>query len=573
MSSTDYPYLVRAERFVDDVLSGRSKQCKWIKRACERYRRDVARIPDDVWPYTFDLDKAERAIRFMTRFKHVKGKWAREKQNFDPADWQCFFYANVFGWVRKSDGMRRFRRVRLYVPRKNGKSMMVAPLALYMLAADGEPGAEVYSGATSEKQAWEVFGPAKKMAEEKPEFRSHFGVQVNAKSLTIAGTLSKLEPLIGKPGDGASPHCSITDEYHEHDTDDQLATMETGMGARSQPLSIIVSTAGDNLAGPCRDDWQTCEKVLEQVFDDEELFAMIFTVDDPEQWTTDEALQMANPNFGVSKDADALRSEQRQAIQNPRKQGHFKTKHLNVWVQARNAYFNLENWRRCKDAMLKLDDFRGRECIMALDLASKIDLCALELLFPLGFAPDQQGKLKERYARFGKYYLPRARVDMPEHKHYQGWEKQGLLTVTEGNMTDYFVILEDIKTLGKQFDVREVAYDPHNATMLVTALEQETSLSLVEFGPTVLNFSEPMKELDGLIRDRRIVHDGDPIMEWALSNVVAKPDRKDNVYPTKEREENKIDPAVSLIMCMGRALVGAEPADDFSGFLANPVIA
>jgi phage terminase large subunit-like protein len=578
MSSTDYPFVAAAERYVDDVLEGRIPACKWVRYACQRHRRDVARIPDRSWPYTFDVDKAERAARFTTRFAHVKGR-KFEGKKFQPEDWQAFAYCSVFGWVRKEvgdfnlpegvapeewhAGTRRFRRWREYVPRKNGKSLMVAPIALYMLAADGEPGAEVYSGATSEKQAWEIFGPARQMALKQPNYQAHFGVQVNAKSLTIRDTVAKFEPLIGKPGDGASPHCSVTDEYHEHETDEQIATMETGMGARTQPLSIVVSTAGDNIAGPCRDDWLQCQKVLEGTLVDEELFAMIYTVDEDTEWTSEEALRMANPNFGVSKDAESLRSEQRQAINNPRKQGHFKTKHLNLWVQARNAYFNIERWRESKSTAYTLESMRGRECIMGMDLASKVDLAALEMLFPLG---------DDRFVRFGKYYLPRATVDLKENTHYQGWEKEGWLTVTEGNMIDYFTILEDIKEISKLYEVREVAYDPHNATMLVTALMGE-GIELVEFGPTVLNFSEPMKQVDGLIKERKIAHNGDPVMEWALSNVVAKEDRKDNVYPNKERAENKIDPAVALIMAMGRVMVGAPAQDDFSGFINKAVVA
>lgn len=567
MTGEPYLYVSRAEAYVDDVLSGRVPACLQIRQACERHRRDVSRIGDDDWPYTFDVDRAEKAAAFCARFPHVKGRWARKHELFDPEGWQCFFICSIFGWVNAETGLRRFRRARLYVPRKNGKSLLAAPIGLYMLTADGEPGAEVYSGATNEKQAWEVFGPAHRMTKNKPRFRERFGVTVNAKSLTVVDTFSKFEPVIGKPGDGSSPHCSITDEYHEHTTDEQLATMETGMGARAQPLSLIVSTAGDNISGPCRDDWLQCEKVLGQIFDDEELFALIYTIDKEDDWSSIEALKKANPNYGISVTEEFLVSQQKQAINNARKQGHFKIKHLNVWVQARDAYFNMEAWRSNRDE-LRLEDFEGMECIMALDLASKIDLVALELLFPLDAG---------RFVRFGKYYLPRATVDEPSNDHYRGWElegaeNEGWLTVTDGDMTDYFVILEDILALAKVFEIREVAYDPHNATMLVTALQNE-GLELVEYGATVLNFSEPMKHLDGLIRSGLISHNGDPIMEWALSNVVAKVDRKDNVYPTKERNENKIDPAVALIMCVGRAIAASESGYDFSGFIHDAVVA
>lgn len=541
------------EGYVSDVISGEVLACKWIKLACERHRRD--REAKASFPFRFDPSKAEMSCRFAESFPHVKGRWAANHELLKLEPWQCFFYGSIFGWVHKKTGLRRFRKVRLYVPRKNGKSLAVAPIGLFMLTADGEPGAEVYSGATSEKQAWEVFGPAKQMAKLVPDFISEFGIEVNAKSITRPGDLAKFEPVIGKPGDGASPHCSITDEYHEHQTDEQLATMETGMGAREQPLSIVVSTAGDNVAGPCRDDWMDCQKVLEGVNEDDRLFAMIFTIDQEDEWSTEAALRKANPNFDVSVSGEFLLAQMRDAINNPRKQGHFKTKHLNLWVQARDAFINMQRWAECKSD-LKLEDFKGRKCFLGMDLASKIDLTAIELLFP-----QDDGTL----ARFGKYYLPEETVNLPENQHYQGWHRDGWLTATDGNQTDYFHVLDDIKQMAQDYEIMQMAYDPHNATMLVTALQDE-GLPMVSFGPTVLNFSEPMKQIEALIRDRKLLHNGDPVMNWSMSNVTAKIDRKDNVFPNKERAENKIDPFVALCMATGVMMVN-EPEKPLHMFM------
>lgn len=546
----DHPHVASMEAYVSGVLSGEVLACKWIRLACERHRRDgeaKARFP-----FRFDPARAERACRFAELFPHVKGKWAARGEKLKLEPWQCFFIGSIFGWVHKKTGLRRFRKVRGYLPRKNGKSLVVAPVGLFMLTADNEPGAEVYSGATSEKQAWEVFGPARQMAKLMPEFLSAYGVEVNAKSLTRTAQMAKFEPVIGKPGDGASPHCSITDEYHEHATDEQLATMETGMGAREQPLSIVVSTAGDNVAGPCYDDWLQCQKMLEGVIEDDRLFAMIFTVDQEDDWTSEAALRKANPNFDVSVDGEFLMAQQRDAINNPRKQGHFKTKHLNLWVQARDAFINMQRWAECRRD-LKLADFAGKRCFLGMDLASKIDLTALELLFPM-----EDGT----FVRFGKYYLPEETVQLPENQHYQAWHRDGLLTATDGNQTDYFHVLDDIKALSETYEIEEIAFDPHNATMLVTAL-QEAGLPMVSFGPTVLNFSEPMKQIEALIRDRKLQHDGDPVMNWAMSNVTAKVDRKDNVFPNKERPENKIDPFVALCMAMGRAMTAVEKQPEY----------
>lgn len=552
-------HVALANAYVKGVLQGDILACKWVRLACERHVRDLQRAKTKDWPYKFSAEAAEVACCFVEKFKHVKGRWAARHERIILEAWQCFFFCSLFGWLHKRTGLRRFRKGRLYVPRKNGKSILAAALGLYMFAGDGEVGSEVYSGATTEKQAWEVFGPARQMALESTAFRSKFGIDANAKSLVVALSMAKFEPVIGKPGDGASPHCSITDEFHEHATDEQIATFETGMGAREQPLSLVVSTSGDNLAGPCRDDWLECQRILQGILDDDRTFALIFTVDDEDDWTSEAALIKANPNYNVSVDAEFLAAQQRDAINNPRKQGHFKTKHLNMWVQARDAFINMQRWTECNINGLSLSDYEGRPCFVGMDLASKIDLTAIELLFP-----ESDGS----FARFGFYYLPEETVNAPENQHYRAWHIDGWLNVTPGNQTDYFQVLDDLKALANRFEITEIAYDPHNASMLVTALQDE-GLPLVSFGPTVLNFSEPMKQVEALIRDRKLHHNGDPVMTWAMSNVVAKLDRKDNIYPNKERPENKIDPFVALCAAMGRAMLGGPVEKQFQMFVLS----
>lgn len=428
-------------------------------------------------------------------------------------------------------------------------STLAAGVGWWMFAKDGEPGAEVYSGATTEKQAWEVFGPARQMALAEPLIPAGLGVTVNASNMIRLEDASKFEPIIGKPGDGASPHCAIVDEYHEHPTADLYDTMLTGMGAREQPLHLVISTAGYDISGPCYDDWLTVQKVLEGTAEDPTHFGIIYAADPEDDWTSEIALRKANPNAGVSVSIEFLQSQLRDAISNPRKQGTFRTKHLNLWENARDAYVNMQRYAECRDVSLRLDTFAGSRCVIGLDLASKIDIAAVELLFP------REGG---RYARFGRYYLPDETVQQPENDHYRGWARAGLLTVTDGNIIDFGRILEDLIGLAAQFQVEALAYDPFQATMLVTEL-MNAGLPCVEVKPTVLNLSEPMKQIDALIRDRKLAHDGDPVMAWMMSNVVAKVDAKDNVYPRKERPEAKIDGFVALCMAMNRAMTAADP--------------
>jgi phage terminase large subunit-like protein len=443
------------------------------------------------------------------------------------------------------NGKRRFNTASIYIPRKNGKSIFGACIGWIMLGYDGEAGAEVYSGATTEKQAWEVFKPMLQMAKREPELAEGCGATVNASSIVIDGDGSVAAPVIGKPGDGASPHCAIVDEYHEHDTSVLRDTMITGMGAREQPLLLVISTAGTNLAGPCRDDWKETEKTLEGIFENPTHFGIIFTIDDGDDWQTEDALRKANPNFDISVSGKFLRQELEKAKRNPRAQATFKTKHLNLWVTSKAGFFNVQAWNNLTNPALDINDFTGKPCILAGDWASKHDLTPLMAIFP-----QENGK----YSVFGRYYLPRTTVDLPENQHFRAWETAGRLTVTDGNVTDVARLVDDAAEWSAKFAVSEMPIDPNRAWG-VSAQLQAKGVPVVEYRNTVLTMSEPMKFLDALIRDGKIEHDGDPVLAWAISNVTAQLDKKDNVFPNKERPENKIDPVVSLIMGLGRAML------------------
>lgn len=557
-----FPHVDLANEYAKAVAAKKILACKWVILACKRHLKDLAKAKKKNYPYRFDPAKAEKVCKFIELLPHTKGVWAAKHEKIKLEPWQCFKTVCLFGWVRKHDNLRRFRRALILEPRKNAKSTWAAGVGLYMLLADGEHGAEVYSGATTEKQAWEVFRPARLMALQTPALISAYGLSVNASNLHVLGNSSRFEPLIGKPGDGASASLSIVDEYHEHDTDDLVDTMETGMGAREQPLSLIITTAGDNLAGPCYAALQDAEKMLEGVVENEELFALIYTVDPKDDWTSEKALRKANPNYDISVKGEFLLTQQRNAISNARKAGTFKTKHLNMWVSARAAYFNIQRWHESEVPGLKLEDFVRQPCRIGMDLASKVDIAALEILFKLDQCEcDKAQELIEKgfeYARFGKYFLPEATINEPENEHYRGYHLGEWLDQTDGEMIDYIEIRETIRDINNNFQLEEVAYDPAQAMMMVSELIDE-GIACVEVRPLVLNFSEPMKQMDGLIRGHKIAHNGDPVYTWMLSNVVSKPDKKDNVYPNKDRDENKIDGPVAEMMAMAR-FIAAQPA-------------
>ena len=306
MVSKPTPHVELAQRYVSDVLAGRIPVCRWVRLACQRHRKDIAASRSKAYPYKFVAEEAETVCRFVERFPHTKGVWAAKHEPFVLQPWQAFWVCSVFGWLRKKGDKRRFRKCLILVPRKNGKSDLAARIGLYMLAGDGESGAEIYSGATSQKQAWEVFLPALLMTKARPQFQQRLGVTTFKQSIAIPGTASRFEPLIGKPGDGASPSCAIVDEYHEHDDDSLAQTMLTGMGAREQPLILFVSTAGENTAGPCYQLMLEAQRMLEGLVQDDELFALNYGLDEKDDWADPAMLRKANPNYGVSVSEDFL---------------------------------------------------------------------------------------------------------------------------------------------------------------------------------------------------------------------------------------------------------------------------
>ncbi len=535
----------KARQYVADVRAGRIPACRWVRAACERHANDLVKSKRRDYRWTYNEEKAERPCRVIELLPHTKGRWAAKHELIALEPWQAFILCSVFGWVDKKTGLRRFREVLVIVPRKNGKSALSAGVGIYMLAFDGEFGAEVFANATSEKQAWEVFRPAKLMVESTPDLKAAKGIVANASNLSVPATHSKFEPVIGKPGDGSSPSLAIIDEYHEHQTPDAHDTMQTGMGAREQPLLWVITTAGDNISGPCYAKQLALQDVLSGAVEDDRTFGIIYTIDPGDDWTDPAVLRKANPNFDVSVDGEYLQNQQIAAIRNPRDQARFKTKHLNIWVNSRDAYFNEQAWLTCPKAP-PFEEMRGMSAYLALDLASKTDIAALEILVPL---PDGQ------YARYGKSYLPESTVEDPANSHYAAWRDKGYITVTNGNIIDFARIEEDIEELAAFLRIEDIAYDPFQGTYLATRL-LDKRLPVTEYRQTVETMSDPMKSLDSFILSGRLHHNcaEDHPMTWQMGNVVSKTDRKDNVYPTKERAEKKIDNPVALIMAVGRML-------------------
>lgn len=557
-SSLPADFAGKANWYAESVVNGTVPAGQWVRKAAQRHLDDLKRSKAKDYPYRFEPEKGALVCEFIELLPHTKGKWAAKKESIKLQPWQCFLIVVGFGWVKKKNGKRRFRTFYWEIPRKNGKSLLAGGIGNYMFTADGEFGAEVYSGATTEKQAWEVFGPARLMMSRSPELASHMGVEVMAKGMVVLSNGSKFEPIIGNPGDGASPSCAIVDEFHEHDTPDLYDTMETGMGAREQPLILVITTAGTNIAGPCHEKHEEVCKVLEGVQENDELFGCIFGIDKEDDWADPKSLVKANPNYGVSVDSDFLLAQQRQALQNPMQQNKFKTKHLNVWTSVLAGVMNMQQWALCGDPMLDEEELKGCDCWVATDLASKSDLCSEQRLY----RRDSHGK--PHYYLFGTYWLPEEAVEEPgpNAAHYAKWVKQGFLIQTDGATVDFEQITERVIEDCKRINPREAIFDPFNAVQMMQALMAK-NIETVEFIQTPANFAVPLDELLTAVKDGRFHHDGNPMTTWCMSNMVARPAKKGLVSPIKQKPHQKIDGAVATIMAMARACVDepkVEPA-------------
>lgn len=538
--------LDRMLAYCDDIEFGFINSCKWAKLAVARFRRDLDRQNDDDFAFVFDEEKANRAIKFCQMFPHIKGPLASQKLGFEP--WQLFIVGNLFGWVRKETGYRRFRQAYTEVARGNGKTAMTAPIGLYGLTADNEGGAEIYTAASGREQATLLWGTAKEMTRKCPEFMKKFGVEPMAHRIIQDESSSYFRAVASDAAaiDGFNVHMALVDELHAHKTRDVYDALETGLGKRPQSMIWSITTAGTNLSGICYEVHSYVKQVLEQVHEDDAFFGIIYTLDEGDDWTDEKNWVKSNPNWEVSVEPNMLKSLCQKAMQTPQAQNNFKTKHLNVWCNADNAWMDLEKYDLCMQTEKTLDDFEGQPCFIGLDLSSKVDVTAKVYLFPV----EEGNELV--YYSFEKYYLPEAAILESRNSQYSGWEIDGWMEKTFGDMIDASYIRDSIVEDCEKYDVRDIAYDPWQATQMALELDAR-GLPVIEVRATVANFSEPMKDIDAMIRSQKWRHNGNPVTKWMFSNVVCKYDAKDNIYPRKLKNEQKIDGPVAAIMALARA--------------------
>lgn len=542
--------------YAQAVVSGTVSAGRYHRLSAARHLRDRVR-PD--FPYRLALDKVARFLVFVAELKHYKGQWAGQTIVLEPH--QVFRLGSMVGWVHVETGLRRFRRAYHEIPRKNGKSLEAAIVALYITFYDGEGGAEGYCAATKKDQAKIVWGDAAQLVKSSI---LHVGLESFARNLNDPSTMSKLEPLGSDSDstDGLNPHLIIQDEFHAYKDRKMIDVLETATGARDQPMDMRITTAGDDPVSPGGDEHAYACQVLEQVLEDDSYFAFIAAADPEDDWLDEATWRKANPNYDVSVKPDDLRALAAKAKNMPNAVAAFKQKRLNLWVNTSAPWLSLDGWRRGQTTW-KPAEMKGETCWIGIDLSSKIDLTAVAMLFP-PTATRKSWRLLVWCLTPEETLPERATRDRVPYQHWvvpMSEDRSGLRT-NPGNRIDQDVVRDLVNRADDLFDVQQIGVDPWNAGNLVTEL-REDGHAIVEVPQTLNQMSAPAKDFEADVLDGLVDAGGDPLTAWCISNAVVQQDGKDNIYPVKKKSRGRIDPVIATLIARKLATIETEKPPQF----------
>lgn len=503
-------------------------------------RRSATGASDAPAGYWYDESAAERAVGFFRDcLTHTKGEWAG--QPLVLSDWQADrIIRPLFGWKR-ADGTRRYRTAFIMIPRKAGKSTLAAGIGLYLLFADGEPGAEIYSAAADREQAGIVFEMARGMVSASPMLEKR--AESFKRSIVVPGTASSYKVLSSDAytKHGLSAHGIIFDEVHAQPDRELWDVLTTSVGARRQPLTVAITTAGYDRHSLCFELYDYAVKVRDGVIDDPGFLPVIYEAEADDDWKSPSTWRKAHPGIGVSVKEEFFAEECQKAQHLPAYENTFRRLYLNQWTEQDARWISLDTWDACGEA---LPDLEGRECFAGLDLASTTDIAALLLVFPVD----------DKLCVLPFFWMPeqgiRRRGDR-DRVPYDLWVKEGLIEATEGDVIDYDVIRKRINELAERYRIREIAVDRWNATQISTQLTGD-GFEMVGFGQGMASMSGPMKELERRLLARELVHGGNKVLRWMASNVAAKQDEAGNMKPDKSKSTGRIDGIVAAVMAIGR---------------------
>lgn len=504
--------------------------------------------------YTFNAKEADRVCDFFALYlTHTKGEW--DGQKFVLAPWQRLVLRRLFGWMRE-DGTRRYRTLFLFVPRKNGKSTLAAGIALYLTLADEEPGAEVYSAASDRDQAAIVFDQAKAMVENDQVLASQ--TQCYKKSIAQPESRSKYMVVSSDANKkhGYNSHGLIIDELHAHENRHLYDVLVSSMGARRQPMKVIMTTAGYDRQSVCFEQYLYARRVNANPELDATYLAVMFEVDANDDWNSEETWKKANPNLGISPSWDFIRSEYAEAKEIPGKENTFKRLYLNIWTEQASRWLPMDTWRRCvgpERGPAWVRSMAGKPLFVGIDLSSTTDLTAMVGVFPVA------GGYFDVIARF---WIPVKQVQVKEKVDgvpYSVWITQGFIETTEGGAVDQTAIEKAAIEWGEMYDVKELAVDRWEASRLISNLEQE-GMKPFAHGMGYGSMSIPSKALETVLINEKIRHGGHPVLEWMAGNVAITTDPAGNIKPAKDKSTGRIDGVVALVMALGRAML--RPVDE-----------
>jgi len=544
------------------VLNGDVVACKKHKQACRRFLNDLDREGSEGFPYIFDEERAERFFDWMRLFKHRKGVLAGK--HIEPHIIQKFNFGNIYGWIHRDTELRRFKKGYWQVARKNTKSQSLGVVGSYESAAFGESAAEVYCAATKKEQAKIVWEEIESMITSckllKDKFRTAYGTIKHLKSGSIIKPLSKEDR---KTGDGTSPSAFIVDEYHAHETSEIYDIGDSGMGARAQPLMMIITTAGFNLNNPCfRVEYKYVSQILdpESPVENDEYYVMINELDKGDDIKDESVWPKANPIIcSYESGVNYLRSQLKIALDVPEKMRNFLTKNMNIWVDAKeDGYMDMSKWARSQKEAFDLTDY---PCWVGLDLSTTTDLTSVGLVFQL---PENE------YAVTQKSFIPEDKLFermTTDNMPFDLWQQKGHIITTPGDVVDYSYIEQYLLDLRDQgYNIIEIDYDKWNAAYFAQTMENH-GFTMVEIPQMLRHLSAPTKEFRKEVYRGKVHHFGDPVLQWALGNAVQKMDAQENIMLDKKKSKDRIDPAAAIINGFARAMAREDVEDLSSHFL------
>jgi phage terminase large subunit-like protein len=492
---------------------------------------------------------ANRAVKFINNLTHAKGaRWAKKK--FNLREWQeNRIIRPLFGTTR-ADGTRQYRKALLALSRKNGKTEIGAAIALYMLAGENEEGGEIYSAATDREQASLVFNVAAQMVKNDPTLSRHCQITESRRQIVYKPTNSiyRAIPADAPHAHGYNASCLIYDELHAAPNSELWDVLTTSMGARTNPLTLAITTAGHDRNSICYKVWDYARQVRDGVIPDPSFLPIIFETPPEADWTDEATWALANPALGDFRSIEEMRELFNEAQHMPARENVFRQLYLNQWCDSSVRWIASEAWDACREDF-DMGDLDGQECYAALDLAYRSDFAALVLLFP------RDGE----YRLLPFFWLPREGNRDLRKEPTAGFVRQALVELTPGASTDFGLIRKRIGELGKRFNIKRIAVDPWNARQLSSEL-MDDGFDVLDFQQTMKNFSEPTKEFEALVKGKKIHHDGNALMRWMISNTVIDTDSSGNYRPSKKKSCEKVDGVVAAIMALALCLDPVEEA-------------